>query len=98
MAGAEAPRRVWPGANSLRDGIPDGWHSTGDAAKLVGRSKDTITRWRKDRVEGGQPSGYMIRGELTLWLYSDNDIEEMRALADNMKAGRKPQEKEVETA
>lgn len=92
MNAQEAPRRVWPGANSLKDGIPEGWYTTSEAAKKVGRSKDTLTRWRKDNTFN--PEGYVLRGDLTVYLYSDADIEEMQALAAGMKAGRKPQEKE----
>lgn len=90
------PKEVhWPGSGSILEGIPDGWHSISKAATLIGRSSDTLRRWIKDDVF--VPSGYQVRGQLTIWLYSDSDIEEAMRIARDMKAGRPPKQPEEVT-
>jgi hypothetical protein len=82
----------WPGGASLAEGVPEGWHMRGEAAQLIGRSKDTLKRWHKEGVYA--PSGYQVRGELTIWLYSDEDIVELIKIAQVMKTGRPPHKEE----
>ena len=81
---------AWPGGGSLADSVPDGWHMISRASELVGRDKDTLRAWHKNGVY--EPSGYCLRGKLTIWLYSDDDIMNMQRLADTRKAGRPPKE------
>lgn len=59
-----------------------------EAAGLVGKSPDTLTRWRKTGTY--EPSESIKAGSLTVWLYTDDDIDRMRRLAKTMKPGRKP--------
>ena len=58
-----------------------------EAAAKVGRSPDTLSRWRKRGTF--LPSDSIQVGELTVWLYTDSDIEVMRDLARGLKPGRK---------
>lgn len=81
---------AWPGGGSLKDSIPPGWHMTSEAAAAVGRTADTLRRWKDDGTY--EPSGYTTRGELTISLYSDDDINIMRGIAATKKAGRPPKE------
>lgn len=85
----------WPGAKSLGASIPDGWYMVGEAASRVGRSKDTLKQWRQDGTF--EPSGYTVRGELTIFLYNEDDIEAMKIIAMHKKAGRPPTMREEET-
>lgn len=80
----------WPGSAALSDVIPDGWYARSTAAALIGRSKDTLKRWQREGTY--EPSGYIVKGELTIWLYSDEDIEAMQDIAGSMKAGRPKKE------
>lgn len=57
-----------------------------EAAALVGRSPDTLVRWRKNGRF--MPSDTIKAGQLTVYLYSDKDVELMRHIARNTKAGR----------
>jgi hypothetical protein len=81
---------VWGGAASLVDTIPEGWYRRREAAQKVGRDYDTLRRWHKDGTYA--PSGFVERGKLTVWVYSDDDIAEMKRIADNKKPGPSPQE------
>lgn len=59
-----------------------------EAAALVGRSPDTLVRWRKDGIY--QPSDSTNVGSLVVWLYTDKDIQAMRELVKELRPGRKP--------
>lgn len=61
---------------------------------MVGRSADTLVRWRKGRPGSDpifEPSGYMEVGEthMKVYLYSEEDIEAMRQIVKTMKTGPK---------
>lgn len=86
----------WPGAGRLSDGIPDGWHTRGDAAKRVGRSRDTLKRWASDGTYA--PTGYITRGQLKVWLYSTEDIDNLINIASGKKAGRPKKETDSATS
>lgn len=57
-----------------------------EAAALVGRSKNTLIKWRKRGI--CVPSETMRFGETTVFLYTDRDIANMRALTSQLKPGR----------
>lgn len=59
--------------------IPEGWHTRRQAAKLIGKSSDTIRRWHREGIY--EPLGQMPAGQLTVWLYSDEDITNMKKVA-----------------
>ena len=61
-------------------------YTVAQAASLVGRSEDTLVRWRKKGF--AVPSDKMEWGSLTVPLYTDGDIESMRQLAKEIKPGR----------
>jgi hypothetical protein len=75
--------------------VPEGWHTRSDAARLVGRDPDTLKAWhRKSRrgdkfYDAASPSGTMQAGALTVWLYSDEDIEAIKAFIANQRSGRR---------
>lgn len=88
------PTRVaeWTGAASLLDTIPAGWHPRREAAEMIGRDYDTLRRWHRDGTY--TPSGFVQRGKLTIWLYSDDDIAELKKVAASQKRGPKPKQDE----
>ena len=88
----EVQPKSWPGAGGVLNSIPDGWHSPGQAARLIGRSKETLKRWIKDGTYS--PSGYMVCGKLTIHLYSDDDIAILRDIVGMKKPGRPPHKDE----
>lgn len=57
-----------------------------EAAALVGRSKNTLINWRKRGVY--RPSEVMQFGEVTVYLYTDTDIINMRFLTSQLRPGR----------
>jgi DNA-binding transcriptional MerR regulator len=71
----------------VRDMDPPRYTIT-QAARLVGRSVDTLRRWRDEDVY--QPSDSQMFGSLTVDLYTKEDITAMKDIARNMKMGRKP--------
>lgn len=78
----------WPGGGSLGETLPEGWYTRGQAAKLCGRSYDTLRRWHQEEVY--IPRGYVQRGELVVWAYDERDIANLRRIAKGMRPGRKP--------
>lgn len=63
-------------------------YTTAEAAALVGKSHDTLRRWRRD----GRcvPSDSLRLGETTMWLYTQDDIKVLKQLARTVRPGRKP--------
>lgn len=70
--------------NSIGRNVPEGWHTTAEAAKAVGRSADTLRRWRDADIF--VPSGIMHYKALGVHLYSDEDIEKMKEIVRQMDA------------
>lgn len=64
-------------------------YTTAAAAKLVGRSVDTLQRWRSNGTY--VPSDVRQFGALTVPLYTADDIGAMKSLAKTIKPGRKPE-------
>lgn len=62
-------------------------YTVNEAASLVGRSPDTLVRWRRAGIY--EPSDSMKVGSLTVWLYTDDDIRYMKEMAKDLKPGRK---------
>lgn len=67
-------------------------YTTSQAAALVGRSEDTLRRWREGPDPVFVPSDEERFGNLVVPLYTPEDIAEMRKIAKTMKPGRKPQD------
>lgn len=64
---------------------PDGqWVTIGEAAELVGRSPRTLRRWRKSG-EVLAPTGVAIVGNREVYLYSPEDIAELRAYVHRLR-------------
>lgn len=63
-------------------------YTTAQAAHLVGRSTDTLARWRTDGVYF--PSDARVFGSTRVYLYTQRDVTAMRNIARHMKPGRKP--------
>lgn len=53
-----------------------------EVAEILGKSEDTIIRWRRDKIY--VPKEQATFGKITVWLYSDEDIAKMSDL------GRRP--------
>jgi hypothetical protein len=56
-----------------------GAYLTAEAATTIGRSESTLVRWRKLGVL--TPSLWYEAGNVRVWLYSDDDIQQGKALA-----------------
>ncbi len=82
--------------NGIGAVTPEGWHTRSEAARLVGRDPDTLKAWHRKARAGDPaynaavPSGQMKAGRLNVWLYSDQDIIDLRTFAANQKSGRRP--------
>lgn len=64
-------------------------YTISEAADEVGRSVDTLRRWRKQFPEGG-PSKEAKLGKNTIGLYTVDDITMLRQYASTVKRGPKP--------
>lgn len=70
----------------LRREFPD--HRTaGEVAGILGRSRNTIVRWRHSGTL--VPSAHMQMGKIKVWLYSKADIEKGREVVATISPGRK---------
>lgn len=65
-------------------------YTTTEAARLVGRSEDTLVRWRKDEVF--VPKEKRAFGSVEVWLYNEDDIAAMKEISKTLKPGRKAQD------
>lgn len=75
--------------NGIGRMAPDNTVTASGAAYLVNRSVDTIRRWHRKGL--CVPSQSMKAGQLTVWLYTPEDIKKLRDVARQQKPGRKPQ-------
>lgn len=64
-------------------------YTTQQAADMIGRSRDTVKRWRIDGVHA--PSDAKVFGSTLVYLYTPDDIRAMKSLTRTLKPGRKPQ-------
>lgn len=62
-------------------------YTTNDAAELVGRSAATLRRWRQTGYF--QPSDSKMFGELEVFLYTPEDITELKKIAYRTRQGRR---------
>ncbi len=62
-------------------------YTVNEAAARVGRSPDTLRRWRLDGTY--MPSDTMQAGSLTVYLYTDQDLENLKRIAKKKRPGRK---------
>lgn len=69
-------------------GMDPARYTTAQAARLVGRSTDTLKRWREDGVY--VPSEHCNFGKVKVILYTDEDIVAMRKIADSLRPGPQP--------
>ena len=63
-------------------------YTTADAAHFVGRSVDTLVRWRKDGTY--VPKESRDFGQVRVWLYTNHDISCMKVISKSIRPGRKP--------
>lgn len=62
-------------------------YTTTEAARIVGRSEDTLVRWRKDGVF--VPKEKRAFGAVEVWLYTERDIASMKEISKTLRPGRK---------
>lgn len=74
--------------NGIGRNAPENTVTASGAAYLVNRSPDTIRRWHRKGI--CVPSQSMQAGQLTVWLYTQDDIKKLREVARQQKPGRKP--------
>ena len=77
--------------NNIGKNAPENTVTTSGAAYLVNRSPDTIRRWKRQGL--CVPSESMQSGQLTVWLYTHEDIKRLREIARTQKPGRQKKEK-----
>jgi hypothetical protein len=68
-----------PRGNGIADCVPDGYRTVSQVADDVGRSVDTLKRWRRSGTF--VPEYFMRVGpdrKMKVWLYSENDVEQIR--------------------
>lgn len=73
--------------NGIGRKAPDGTVTASGAAYLINRSTDTVRRWHRKGL--CVPSQSMQAGQLTVWLYTMDDIKRLREVARTQKPGRK---------
>jgi len=74
--------------NGIGRKAPDNTYTASGAAYLVNRSPDTVRRWHRQGL--CVPSKSMKAGQLTVWLYTLDDIKKLREVARTQRPGRKP--------
>ncbi len=75
-------REGGPGrGNTIGKSVPDGWYTRSDAAVMVGKTVRTLARWMEEDL--CHPSSSMQAGQLTIWLYNDEDIARLQSLIAN---------------
>lgn len=76
--------------------VPEGYYTRAEAARHVNRDPDRLKAWHRKFLAGdtayktASPSAHMMAGTLKVWLYSDEDVENMKQFVANSKPGRKP--------
>lgn len=73
---------------AIRETCPKNWLTVSEAAAKVGRSTDTLTKWRQRGLF--EPTQSIQFGKLTVYLYTPDDIASLRKFAKTMRPGPKP--------
>lgn len=60
---------------------------TSEVAERIGKSQSTVERWRKEGLL--EPSRSHQAGSKTIWLYTQEDVEQGKELAQSITPGRK---------
>lgn len=60
-------------------------YTTSQAARMIGRSEDTVKRWRDEGVF--RPAERRDFGDLQVWLYTSEDIKALRKIARKIHPG-----------
>jgi hypothetical protein len=71
----------------LREEWPD-FYTQRDVAEIIGRSKETVIRWR--RMGLLKPTHSIQRGSLKIWLYDEKALNRAKKLARTLHTGPKP--------
>lgn len=71
----------------LRRNLKGIHYTVSEAAELVGKSADTLRRWRQTGFM--VPSKKVTMGEQTIYVYTEADIERLRVLAQVTKRGKR---------
>lgn len=82
----ESPLLKYIGALAAKTGT--NYYTVSQAAALVGRSADTLARWRKRRYVNA-PSAQCDFDTEVVYLYTDDDIRELKEFAATMYPGRR---------
>lgn len=72
---------------TVNGGIPDGYYSRGQAAAMIGKSRDTLKIWARHKVF--VPRYFMNMGRVPFSLYSEEDIKQLKQIAATRRPGRK---------
>ena len=63
-------------------------YTTSQVAAMVGRSGETIKRWRRRGVY--RPAEFEMNGTVKVWKYTEEDVANIRTLVKASKPGPKP--------
>lgn len=85
---ADKKRTGWNGSNPIGRNIPEGYYTSAAVAEKIGRSQDTVRHWRRKKIF--EPSRVEKYGEVTVYLYSEDDVKAMRKIAGEIRPGPKP--------
>lgn len=64
------------------------YYTVAQAAPMVGKSIDTLVRWRKAK-HNDAPSMQIRMGQRDVFLYTEDDIAELKEFAVTMTPGRR---------
>lgn len=79
-------------AQGFMQQLPEGMYTRGQVATKIGKSRDTIRRWHEN---GTYRSTHQQKfGAVSVWLYTDEDVQAMKQIARRITPGRKPKEEE----
>lgn len=70
----------------LRRNLKGIHYTVSEAAELVGKSADTLRRWRRSGFM--VPSKKVVMGEQIVYVYTEKDIENLHQLAEITKRGK----------
>lgn len=76
-----------PQVRKIKTSFP-GYLTTAEVARLIGRTRFTVQRWRLEGIL--LPSHQHTMGKIVVWLYDDATVREALALSRTLKPGRKP--------
>lgn len=70
--------------------LPEGMYTRAQVAEKIGKSRDTVRRWHENGTY--KATHQETFGDVTVWLYTEDDVRAMKQIARHLTPGRKPKE------